>query len=168
MTRPVGDQSIHVRHSKASDERSLDALLTDAWGDFRRILRRDLSFLLSNANNATVVAVTDNTVVGTVMVAFGRSAMLHGLTVRRALRRRGIGTRLIKFILGEVRQKTETREIAALVERWDWRQRRRFKRLGFVTERDRKRAREQNLPRRYIIMVLADPVLNGAPHALAV
>ncbi len=153
MARPSTKTPILVRRSIPADEASLQQLFTEEWGNFQAVVCRDLGFLMSGKTNITVVAADGNAIVGAVMMALGPAVAFHGLCVRQTHRHKGIAQAVLSFAIDDACQHTATREIHALIDRSDRKQISRFKRFGFVREKDRRRFDPADLVAGFILMV---------------
>ncbi len=98
-------QPIEIRLFQQSDEPGVVALWTDVFGypqarnEPARVIRQKLAF----GRELFYVAVLDGRVVGTVMGGYdGHRGWIYSLAVEPAIRRRGIGTLLMRHVEQEL------------------------------------------------------------------
>jgi ribosomal protein S18 acetylase RimI-like enzyme len=99
----MDDRQVEYRVKPTIANEALNALFADAWQghqtrDFSPVLARSLSF---------ICAYSDPELVGFVNIAWdgGRHAFLLDTTVRTDMRRRGIGTELVRRAVSAAREK---------------------------------------------------------------
>jgi GNAT superfamily N-acetyltransferase len=109
--------------------------MSELWGDFEKIVCRELTYLLSSQENAVFIALSDNAVHGCTMITPGPVAVLHALGISTAFRGQALSRRLIACAVAWARDRDNTRAIMTFVEYRDGDQKRRLKRLGFVEDR---------------------------------